>query len=149
MLIMRSYLQHSALQALMQSHAVCPGSKGKGPTRSAPVCHVSHPGGQALAVGQLIVVQVPTSLGQPTRLLFGNEQQAADIVLPSAQLTPIPATDGFDQKDPLYVACWDSHCVQPLLSVTAAQLQVKVGGQVTEVGPGQVQAQLAPWPSCG
>ncbi len=146
---MRSYLQHSALQALMQSHAVCPGSKGKGPTRSAPVCHVSHPGGQALAVGQLIVVQVPASLGQPTRLLFGNEQQAADIVLPSAQLTPIPATDGSDQKDPLYVACWDSHCVQPLLSVTAAQLQVKVGDQVTEVGPGQVQAQLAPWTSCG
>jgi len=133
----------------MQSHAVCPGSKGKGSTSSAPVCHVSHPGGQALAVGQLVVVQVPASLGQPTRLLFGGEQKAANIVLPSAQLTPIPCTDGFNQKDPLYVACWDSHCVQPLLRVTATQLQVEVGDQVQEVGPGQLQAQLAPWTSCG
>ena len=133
----------------MQSQAVCPGSKGKASTRSAPVCHVSHPGGQALAVGQLIVVQVPASLGQPTRLLFGGEQRAADVISPSAQLTPIPATDGFDRGDPLYVACWDSHCVQPLLRVTAAQLQVKVGDQVQEVGRGQLQAQLAPWTSCG
>ncbi len=146
---MKSHIQHSAFQALMQSHAVCPGSKGKGSTRSAPVCHVSHPGGQALAVGQLIVVQVPASLGQPTSLLFGGEQQAADVVSPSAQLTPIPATDGFNLGDPLYVACWDSHCVQPLHRVFAAQLQVKVGDQVQEVGPGQLQAQLAPWTSCG
>lgn len=129
----------------MQTPAVCGVAKPN--SRPAPVCRVLHPLGKALAVGQLVVVQVPQNLGQPARLHFDQENTTAGMGVASAVLNPVPATD--TEAKSTYVACWDSDCAQPLLKVTAAQLQLTIGSEVKEVRSSQEQAQPSSWTSCG
>ena len=135
------------MQALMQTPAVCGGSKDT--RRAVPVCHVLHPMGMVLALGQLVVVQVPVSLGRPSSLQLSLEHATADTAAVSAHLIPVPVAHAGAQASHTYVACWDRDCTQPLLKVFAAQLQVTIGSQLKEVGPSQGEAYDLEWTSCG
>lgn len=115
-------------------------------SRSSPACHVLHPAGQTLSVGQLVVISVPATYGTPTTLQLSQEQTASEPAM-AFNLTAVPAQNGAAQSDQKYVACWEAgwrHLVAP-------QLLVKIGGDLKDVGAVQehVTEHVSGWTSCG
>ena len=129
----------------MQAPKLCRnGQPGKG----AAQCHLVHPLGKTLCVGQLVLVSVPAAVGTPTALQLAVQDTASSVNTASSPLNQVPAMPEGQQANTRFVTCWQGDWQE----ATAGQLQLLVAEQPVEVGPVPSPQPVPPsaeWTSAG